>query len=118
MKYKCITVSPDYAADFISGEKDNEYRTWRTSYRGPLLICAGSRKIKGCISGHAIMIAELVDIIGDSGNYTWILKNHQLIRPFAVKGKQRMFDITADIDVFDEDTPQAVIDRAYLPLIV
>jgi hypothetical protein len=118
MIYKCITVSPEYAADFISGEKDNEYRSWYTNHRGALLICASARKIPGCISGHAVMLADLVDVTGTKGDYVWVLRNHRLIRPFAVKGKQRLFEIDADIEIFGDNTPQEIIDQAYLSLIV
>lgn len=38
---KAISVRQPFAGLIISGEKTIEMRTWRTRYRGPLLICAG-----------------------------------------------------------------------------
>lgn len=37
---KALSVKQPWAALIASGEKPYEVRTWRTDYRGPLVICA------------------------------------------------------------------------------
>ena len=36
---KAISIDSDYAALIAAGEKTVECRTWKTNYRGELLIC-------------------------------------------------------------------------------
>ena len=43
---KAITVQQPYAALIAEGIKEYEFRTWKTAYRGPLLIHAGKGKDK------------------------------------------------------------------------
>lgn len=114
MKYRCLTVKPEYATAFVTGDKTNEYRSWKTSYRGDLLICAGAKRTPGCVCGHAVMLADLYRITGKKGDYTWHLRNHRLINPVPIKGKLRIFDVDIDnLTVFDDNTPQDVIDSAF-----
>ena len=40
---KALTVRQPHAQLILLGEKTLELRSWRTHYRGPLLICAGAR---------------------------------------------------------------------------
>ncbi len=39
---KALSVRQPWALEIDDGVKKLEFRTWRTSYRGPLLICASS----------------------------------------------------------------------------
>ncbi len=119
------------------GLKKYETRSWKTNYRGKLLICSTGKltkkqyqqylKIGNSLElpvwseinfpcGKAIAICDLVDCIpitpsfiaqqsetevlcGDweVGRYAWKLKNIQPItEPFAVKGKQGLFNICVD----------------------
>ncbi|QES88839.1 ASCH domain-containing protein [Rhizosphaericola mali] len=43
---KTLTIRQPWASLIVAGIKDIENRTWKTSYRGPLLIHAASFKIK------------------------------------------------------------------------
>ena len=45
MRYKCLTVHQPWAELIREGEKTIEVRSWRTNYRGPLVICASAQKI-------------------------------------------------------------------------
>lgn len=38
---KALSVRQPYAGLIVRGEKTIEMRSWRTDYRGPILICAG-----------------------------------------------------------------------------
>ena len=60
---KALSLGPDWAMDVLLGEKRIEWRTWKTDYRGLLLICANSKPWPGSIAGHALCVVNLVDIV-------------------------------------------------------
>src|SRR5205085_10340736 len=76
---KILTVRQAYASLIVAGHKTLEWRNWRTSYRGPLLILAAKqrdrsvpeeqvRALLGCASeelpiGGIIGLVQLVDIL-------------------------------------------------------
>ena len=39
---KALSIIPWYAMDILEGYKTVECRTWKTNYRGPILICSSS----------------------------------------------------------------------------
>jgi hypothetical protein len=90
---KALSLRPDYAFDVLDGKKSTEYRSWKTNYRGDLLICSTQKKIPGTIPGHALIVCELNDIEPAPGGYAWILTNFRTIHPFKVKGARRLFDV-------------------------
>ena len=109
---KAISILPEYAADIFDGLKTIEWRSWKTYYRGDLLICASSRKLKGCISGYALCMVELFDVVPftkkhlngalmdsvpNPAGYAWLLKNVRLIKPFPYKGKLHLYDVDASL---------------------
>ena len=109
---KALSVLAPYAMDIFDGLKTIEWRSWKTDYRGDLLICSSSRKFEGCISGHALCMVELVDVvpftkshlanacmeeIPEPAGYAWILKNVRHIVPFAYKGKLHIYDVDASL---------------------
>ena len=60
---KALSIMPYYASCIASGEKVEEYRSWKTDYRGDLLICASSRNEgPDLVRGHALCVVELFDI--------------------------------------------------------
>lgn len=91
---KALSIRGDYALEILLGEKTEEYRTWTTKYRGPLLICSTAEKISGTISGHALCVTEVTSIkkLRD-GTFAWQLGNVQYIKPFSVKGQQRLYNV-------------------------
>lgn len=105
---KALSIHPEYAAEILEGVKTEEYRTWSTNYRGDLLICSTAKKTPGCISGHAICIVELTDIEQlEDGTYAWQLTNIRWIKPFPVRGQQRLY--TVDDRRIIEPSPEEVI---------
>ncbi len=130
---KAISLWQPWASLIPLGLKHYETRSWKTSYRGKLLICSTAKETKAeyqqylkiCdevelppwnetnfLLGCAIAVCELVDCIkmtteliaqqsateilcGDwqVDRYAWKLENIQPIEPFAVKGKQGLFNI-------------------------
>lgn len=117
---KSLSVRNPYAHLIMCGEKEYEFRTWRTDYRGDLLICSSANpKIKNTISGHALCIVRLNDIIevttknyrefgldredlGDGKLYAWQLTDVRVIKPFPVKGKLNFFNVDDElIEIID-----------------
>lgn len=107
---KALSLLPEWAAAICDGLKTVEWRTWKTDYRGELLICASSRKLKGLISGYALCMVNLVDVVPftkkhlngalmdempEPVGYAWIIDNVRLIKPFPYKGKLHLYDVDA-----------------------
>lgn len=112
---KALSVRQPWAELIASGEKTIEVRTWKTSYRGELLICAAAAMDKrwakqnlGLPTGVAVAIVELVacrpylDGSDDAaarcepgeGYFAWVLTNVRRVKtPFAVKGKLNLFQV-------------------------
>ena len=67
MKVHCLTISEPWASLIASGNKTTENRCWKTNYRGPLAIHAGSgtqyltkKQLADYPTGHVIAVANLV----------------------------------------------------------
>lgn len=110
MKIKAISLHQPWANLVASGEKTIETRTWKTSYRGPLLICSSKIPTCGLPSsqlGVALCVVDLLDCRPMTradecdalcelypGAYAWVLGNPTPItNPFRVRGRQRIFEI-------------------------
>lgn len=105
---KALSIHPEYAMSIMLGEKTIECRTWRTEYRGKLLVCSSNRPTVGTISGHALCVVNLVDVVPfrdeyvdaamcdampDRPMYAWMLDDIELIEPFPIKGKLGLYDV-------------------------
>ena len=115
---KALSVHSIYASAITCGLKFIELRSWRTSYRGHLLICStvedkNNKELKDeFIFGHALAIVDLVDVrpfneserelafVSDeedlTGLYSWELDNIRPIKPIPIKGQQRIFNVDID----------------------
>lgn len=114
---KALTLDPFFAMDVMECQKTVECRTWKTDYRGDILICSSAKKRKDTIPGHALCVVTLKDIVPFTkahlkaacmfdyeyadGCYAWLLENVRLIYPFAVKGKLSLWNCEHDIKFFD-----------------
>jgi len=89
---KALTVKRQYAEAIASGAKRVEYRSWPTSHRGDLLITVA--KVGGReLAGMAICMIRVTDCIKlADGGYAWTLSDPRQIRPFAVRGRLRIFE--------------------------
>lgn len=59
---KALSVRGDYIMDMIASKKKIEYRTWKTNYHGPLLMCSTTKKGAGAAPGYAICVVNLKSI--------------------------------------------------------
>ena len=123
----------------LSGEKWVEARSWQTDYRGDILICSSAApKIRGTISGCALIVCELVDIVPfkkehiegagfdempPAGTFAWLLDNFRMIKPFNVKGKLSLYEVDdALIEYIDdenltEEELDAVFEQYFEPFV-
>ncbi len=116
---KALSVRNPYAHLILCGEKEFEFRTWQTDYRGDLLICSSANpKVKNTIMGHALCIVRLTEIFEvtpknyrdfgldekpDGKMYAWQLTNGRVIKPFPVKGKLNFFNVDDElIEIIDD----------------
>jgi hypothetical protein len=116
---RALSVHSPWANAIALGEKTIECRSWRTRYRGRLLICASARTpplVDGYRAPYGLALAtvDLVDCReigkGDldaamihpddwpylAGQFAWVLANAVEIEPFPVKGKQGLFSVDCD----------------------
>lgn len=111
---KALTIMPEFAMNIALGQKTVEVRTWKTNYRGPLVITSSARRFKGLISGYALCTVDLIDCVPmtkalakkagikwETGlketTYAWILDNNNLIIPQPVKGKLSLWECDCPI---------------------
>lgn len=132
---KALSLRPEWAMPVLLDSKTIECRTWKTAYRGDLLICASSRKRTGFIDSHALCVVELTKIepftrkhlakacmpyreMPDDA-YAWHFSNRRLIEPFAVKGKLHLFDIDDSLIKIIPNgiSEQETLKRYYEPLL-
>jgi hypothetical protein len=105
---KAISIKGQWAVFIWSGDKTIETRTWKTNYRGKLLLCA-SKYPASPLSGNAFAIAKIIDcrpmVKEDEERarcelydraYSWFLADVKRISPFPVKGRLSLFEVDFD----------------------
>jgi hypothetical protein len=96
---KAISLYPEYCDAVFDGKKTEEYRAWPTKYRGDILICRTVDPDNN-YPGLCGTLAELYDCVRrNDGGYAFLLRNIRHIKPFVVKGRQRIYNI--DIEPSD-----------------
>ncbi|MCF6095781.1 ASCH domain-containing protein [Thermovorax subterraneus] len=119
MEYVALAVQQPFATAIIEGMKKIELRSWKTNYRGTLLICATKRPVvvlddgEVLPTGCALGTVELVDIrpftpkdVKDAwadewqpGLWAWVLKKPRIFkRPIPVSCRQRLFKVQISDD--------------------
>lgn len=138
---KAISIRNPHAHFILCDEKTVECRSWKTDYRGDLLICSSANpKIKNTICGHALCVARLDNIepfteehldkacMGDmpeGKSYAWHLSNVRVIKPFPVKGKLNLFEVDDSLieildngdDSLTEEEAEAIYKKYLEPLL-
>jgi hypothetical protein len=118
-----LSVKQPWAHLIAYGGKTIETRTWRTGFRGYVLICSsGSKPLwKLCDNkgdpidpklGHALCIAKLVDCRmmykGDEDKaqctiypnaQAWVFEDIRPVEPFPVKGKLKLFEVELPLNM-------------------
>lgn len=129
---KALSLRPEWALPVLLGLKTVEHRTWKTNYRGDLLICASSKKCPATIAGHALCTVELLDIEPfkpvhmydaytdemPSDGYAWRIRLKDWIEPFPVKGKLNLFEVDEPLKVIpDKFSNREALKTFYEPLV-
>lgn len=125
---KALSIHPFFAMGIATGEKTIEVRTWKTDYRGEIVICSTKKKLYATIAGHALCTVKITDCVPftrkmcedallntsdwQPGLYAWILDDNRLIEPVPVKGKLSLWNYDGPINyipegewVYDENDP-------------
>lgn len=116
---RALSVKQPWAELIASGRKRIELRTWSTTYRGPLLICASGQAARSPSAepwlalhdalplGVAVCIVNLFDILSPGGfaavgaccassprEFGWLLSNPIRVSARAVKGKLGLYEVS------------------------
>ena len=104
-----LSIKQPWVNLILSGQKTIETRSYKTNYRGAILICASqSPKIEPY--GQAVALAYLYDCqpmkpedepaacieVYDKA-HSWFLKEIMAIKPFPFKGKLGVFPLNIEI---------------------
>jgi hypothetical protein len=124
---KALTIRQPWAELILRGRKPFELRTWRTKYRGPLVIHAAGtidtwaarqcglnpeNLITSALVGFAILVDVRPYTREDARllkkrragfgwfprNLSWVLKKPHCISPFKAKGQLSLFDVPRSIE--------------------
>lgn len=128
---KALSLWPEWAMPVSLGIKTVECRTWGTEYRGPLVICSSNKPLDGTIHGHALCVVDLVSVVPfreehcdyalidefKDGSFAWVLENVRLIKPFPVKGRQRIFDVPDESIEIVGPPCRSTVEEYFLPLV-
>lgn len=104
MKY--LSIKQPYSSLIAEGDKKYEIRSWRTNYRGAIVICASQRpSVDDLPTGMAICVVDLIDVIEFKksharkahvtwrpDHHSWVLSNPRLIESFKIKGQLGLFE--------------------------
>ena len=102
---KALCIREPWASKIASGEKTIETRTWRTNYRGRILLCA-SQKPKGPLAGKAFAVATIAAVHPMQPHeekaaccktypkaISWVLTDvNRIIRPIPMKARLGVFN--------------------------
>lgn len=102
---KALTVKQPWAWLIVNGHKTIEYRSWRTTYRGPLAIIASRATTRDTVlaanefaddigvvlpdtvdGGGIVGVVTLSDITGEPGDYEWHLTDPHPLMFVSCKG--------------------------------
>jgi hypothetical protein len=128
---KTLAIRQPWISLIAEGDKTIEVRSWRTDYRGPLLLVASGKPLVVPIeeegvdyvlpAGIQVCIADLIDVrplrnselvaacLDDvpgfevAGLYGWHLVNVRQVEPTPHKGRLRLYD-TPDNEIFAGDS--------------
>ena len=130
---KALTVHPIFAMQIVTGIKTVEVRTWKTDYRGDILITSSAKKFHNTIPGHVLGVVRLANVVPFKKEhmegalidhmpfdaYAWILEDPRVIKPIPIKGKLSLWESGIDYnDLFILPEPKTEeedkeLDRIY-----
>ncbi len=119
MRYKnmkVLSIKEPWASMILSGKKTIETRTWKTDYRGRVLLHA-SKEPKSKISGKIFAVAKIVncDRMWKAhemkakckhypGAYSWFLEDVIKIDPIEINGKLGLWEVDCELILKGDET--------------
>ena len=136
---KALSIKQPWASLAAAGHKTVECRTWKTSYRGPLLICSSKNNFEIndkliAPGGYALGVVELVDVRSMTRTdlasayipedwyadalkgYAWHIKKLYEIKPVPIQGKLNLFNANVPLDPLPDNFKDHVIYYASIHL--
>lgn len=125
---KALSIHPAYAMWISFGQKTVECRSWRTDYRGDILICSTAKKVKDTIPGHALSVVKLVDVVPFGRGhleaacmdkmpggecFAWILEDPRPIRPIPLKGRLSLWTYDGEVEYLKRPETDEEDERMY-----
>lgn len=94
---KALNIKQPYANQILSGEKTEEFRRWKTAFRGDFVVVS-SKNPAIEPAGCAICLAELYDVKEyEKGDYGFLLRNIRPLENIPVRGKLKFFDVPDEL---------------------
>ena len=103
---KAISVKQPWANMIAAGEKTIETRTWKTSYRGPLLIVSSRKPATPPPAGHIVAMVRMIDCRPMEprdieyaccpmydGAYSWVFDTIRVVAPIPARGKLGLYEL-------------------------
>lgn len=135
---RALCIKEPYSFLIFSGNKTVEYRTWRTSYRGDVIICTSKRPIFDCPKewlpldlgekwadddthftipgGYAVGVVELLDVVPFKKEHVApaFLDSHSPGWAWLVKPKFEIepLPVKSKLSLFELDIPLKPIKNA------
>ena len=101
---KALSIRQPHIGRILRGEKKEEYRTWQTQYRGPLVLHSSKKLDRDELepgeevgpTGAFLGVVALVDVrMLENGAFAWVLSNPRTFNcALPGKGKLNLFDPT------------------------
>ena len=111
---KALSIKQPYATLIANGIKTLEVRSWRTNYRGSLVIVSSKQPdreamlkypLQDAPQGVTVALVELVDIregqkkdrkaalVDPAGRFVWELRVIRKLPPISVKGQLNLYPL-------------------------
>lgn len=107
---KALSIKAPYINWIMAGLKIYELRSWKTNYRGEIILCSSKEPAKGHKPhphpGHALCIVNLKNIkpyykedaqgacsSWQPGLFAWEIELVKMLKPFPIRGALGLFDL-------------------------
>ena len=110
--YLALSIRQPWIDQFLRGVKapvkrgpfkgcQTEYRSWRTTHRGPLVLVSSAtpdrgdaeEPYRGQLLSSTIALVDLVDIGGDLFDWRWYVRDVRPLVPLRVKGAINLYPV-------------------------
>jgi hypothetical protein len=109
---KTLSIHGNYILDILAGRKTQEFRSWKTNHRGPLLLASTvNTQARPTLPGYLLAVVDVVSIEGGPGDYAWNLENPRAITPVKNKGQLQLYERGDDLITYRPDLDQLTTEK-------